>query len=121
MDNLRIVIHIIILYMFYTAGSWIREWFELVIPGSIIGMLLLLACFSLKIMKPKYIQRGTALLLSHMPVLFLPITTGVIIYLDVFTGASFWLVVIAFVSTMTVMAVSGWTAQTMARRREQHD
>ncbi len=45
MDVIRTILHIAILYGFYVLGSWIQELFNLVIPGSIIGMLLLLFLF----------------------------------------------------------------------------
>ncbi len=110
-----------ILYFFYYAGVWIQEWFNLVIPGSIIGMLLLLSLFYTKLIKPKWIAMGTSLVLSHMPLLFLPVTAGTIVYLELFSGSGLWLVAIAFTSTLFVMAVSGMTAQIFAKRREQHD
>ncbi|SDH72158.1 CidA/LrgA family protein [Alteribacillus bidgolensis] len=121
MDLIRMIMHIIILYFFYYAGVWIQKWFDLVIPGSIIGMLLLLGLFYTKLIKPKWIAMGTSLVLSHMPLLFLPVTAGTIVYLELFSGSGLWLVAIAFTSTLLVMAVTGMTAQFFARRREQHD
>ncbi|RSL34325.1 CidA/LrgA family protein [Salibacterium salarium] len=117
LERIRVVVHIGVLYLFYYAGVWIENTFNMMIPGSIIGMLLLLCCFYLKIFRTEYVEKGANLLLSHMPLLFLPVTAGVITYFHIFTGSGLWLVVIAFVSTLIVMIVSGWTAQFIVNRR----
>ncbi|SDH64645.1 holin-like protein [Alteribacillus persepolensis] len=120
MDILRIMLHIGILYLFYYAGVWIQEQLNLIIPGSIIGMLLLLLCFYFKLIKPKWVELGTSMILGHMPLLFMPVTAGTIVYVDLFAGAGMWLVVIAFASTLIVIIVTGKTAQFFAKRREEH-
>ncbi|MFD2705350.1 CidA/LrgA family protein [Salibacterium lacus] len=121
MQTIRIVFHIGILFVFYYTGVWIQEALQLMIPGSIIGMLLLLVCFSLNLVKPVWIEQGTSLLLSHMPLLFLPVTAGVIAHTQLFTGKGLWLVVIAYLSTLLVLVTSGWTVQLLLRRRNHHE
>lgn len=118
MGFVRIIIHIFILYVFYFIGVWIQQTFNLFIPGSIIGMLLLFMLFAFKIIKPKWIEQGTLILLRHMPLLFLPVTVGILNFLDVFSGRGFILIVIALVSTLIVMVTSGVTSQFLAARRE---
>ncbi|RSL32894.1 CidA/LrgA family protein [Salibacterium salarium] len=121
MESIRIVIHIGILYLFYYAGEWIQETLNLMIPGSIIGMLLLLCFFYLKIFRFEYVEKGANLLLSHMPFLFLPATAGIMAYFQIFIGFGLWLVVIVFLSTLTVMVASGWTAQFIEKRRKSNE
>ncbi|SFP53692.1 CidA/LrgA family protein [Salibacterium halotolerans] len=116
MQTIRIVFHIAILFLFYYTGVWIQEAFQLMIPGSIIGMLLLLGCFSLNIVKPAWLEQGTSLLLSHMPLLFLPVTAGIIAHTSLFAGEGLWLVVIAYISTLLVLVTSGWTVQLLLKR-----
>lgn len=118
MGLIRIIIHILILYGFYSIGVWIQRTFDLFIPGSIIGMLLLFTLLATKIVQPKWIEQGTLLLLRHMPLLFLPVTVGILNFLDVFSGRGFLLIVIALVSTLIVMVTSGLTSQLLAVRRE---
>ncbi|MDE5415851.1 CidA/LrgA family protein [Alkalihalobacterium chitinilyticum] len=119
MTILRIIMHIAILYLFYWVGAWIQQTFDLFIPGSIIGMLLLFVLFATKVIKPKWIEYGTSLLLRHMPLLFLPVTVGVLNFLDVFSGKGFLLVIIALISTIIVMVCSGALSQLLATRKEQ--
>ncbi|WP_026701338.1 CidA/LrgA family protein [Salibacterium aidingense] len=118
MDGIRMIVHIGILYLFYYAGVWIQETLNTVIPGSIIGMLLLLLFFYAKLVKPALIEKGANLLLSHMPLLFLPVTAGVMAHFSLFAGKGLILAVIAYISTLIVMLTAGWTAQWLVRRRE---
>ncbi|MFC5712841.1 CidA/LrgA family protein [Thalassorhabdus alkalitolerans] len=118
MDVIRTILHIAILYGFYVLGSWIQELFNLVIPGSIIGMLLLLFLFFTKVLTPKMVERGAVSLLSHMPILFLPITIGIIEFLDVLSGGGVLLIFVALISTVIVMVVSSLVSQILAKRRE---
>lgn len=121
MDLVRIILHVGILYIFYYIGVWLQQLLELAIPGSIIGMLLLLGCFYAKALRPDFIARGAQLLIGHMPLLFLPVTVGVINYLSLFIGKGIWLLVISLISTIIVMVSSGWVVQFLANRREQHE
>ena len=121
MGVIRIILHILILYGFYYTGVWIQKTFDLFIPGSIIGMLLLFTLFATKMMKPKWIEQGTLLLLRHMPLLFLPVTVGILNFLDVFSGRGFLLIIIALISTVMVMVTSGITSQYLAVRKERRE
>ncbi|MBU8905259.1 CidA/LrgA family protein [Desertibacillus haloalkaliphilus] len=118
MTLIRICIHISVLYGFYFIGSWIQQRFDLFIPGSIIGMLLLLVLFATRLLPTRWIEEGTTLLLRHMPLLFLPVTVGVLNYLDLFAGSGILLVFIALFSTLLVMVASGLTSQWLAVRKE---
>ncbi len=82
-------------------------------------MLLLFVLFVTKVIKPKWIEYGTSLLLKHMPLLFLPVTVGVLNFLDVFSGKGIILVFIALISTLVVMVCSGALSQFLATRKEQ--
>lgn len=111
MDFIRIVLQIALLYLFYLAGSWIQVSFDLFIPGSIIGMLLLLGMLGLRAVKTEWVERGGGLLVRNLPLLFLPVTIGIIQYFDLFAGKGLLLLVIVFVSTVLVMLGSGFASQ----------
>lgn len=121
MGGIRIVLHIGILYLFYMIGVWIQQSFSLVIPGSIIGMILLFILLVTKIFNPKWIEQGTSLLLGHMPLLFLPVMVGILNYLDIFTGRGIVLVFITFVSSVLVFVVSGKISDAIALKGEREN
>ncbi|KHF39681.1 CidA/LrgA family protein [Halalkalibacter okhensis] len=118
MTMLRIMIHIAILTVFYFIGSWIQQKLGLAIPGSIIGMLLLFLALLTKMLPVRYIEEGSSFILRHMPLLFLPVTVGILQFLDVFSGRGFLLILITLISTMMVMAVSGLIGQNLVKKKE---
>lgn len=44
----KILVQIAALYVFYMVGTWVQEMLNIPIPGSLIGMFLLLVLLSLK-------------------------------------------------------------------------
>ncbi|WP_100373818.1 CidA/LrgA family protein [Bacillus sp. FJAT-45037] len=118
---LQLILHIGILYGFYIIGTWVQSVFDLIIPGSIIGMLLLFLLLFANILPVSLIENGTNLLIRHMPLLFVPFTVGILGYLDVFNGDGFWLILVTIFSTIVVFVLSGIMAQWLVNRKEQAD
>ena len=113
-----VIIQIGILYLFYMPGSFIQQSFQLVIPGSIIGMLLFFVL--LMIWKPfeRFIEKGTSFILAHLPIFFTPATVGVMVYFDLFKGNGFWLIIITIVSTLIVLIGSAYTTRFVQKLKE---
>ena len=105
------IIQIVILFTFYQLGEWIKQIFHVSIPGSIIGMLLLFLLLMLKVFPVKWIDAGASLLLSYLPLLFLPITVGVMDYFSFFSGRGWFSLVVIFFSTILVFIISGYVSQ----------
>ena len=113
---IRIVFQIGILYVFYYTGLWIQHTFHLLMPGSIIGMLLLFCLLMTKKFKAAWIDKGASFLLSHLPLLFIPVTVGIIDFFDLFKGRGFFSVIVVIVSTILVMVTSSFVAGWIAER-----
>ncbi|MET3505920.1 CidA/LrgA family protein [Halalkalibacter oceani] len=109
--------HIVLLTVFYIIGCSIQQAFDLFIPGSIIGMLLLFTLLSTKIVPVRFIEEGSAFMLRHMPLLFLPVTVGILQFLDVFAGKGVFLIVIALISTVMVLVIVGLTSQVFLMKK----
>ncbi len=110
--------HIALLSLFYSVGVFIQHLLELAIPGSIIGMLLLFLALSTKIIPVRYIEEGSTFILRHMPLLFLPVTVGILQFLNVFSGRGILLIFITLISTVIVMVVTGFLGQKLVNRKE---
>lgn len=121
MKAVLMFLQITVLYMIYLAGKWIQVTFDLIIPGSIIGMLLLLVLLLTGIIKTSWVESGAWLLIQNLPLLFLPVTLGIIQYGDFFKGRGMLLFVIVLISTLCVMLVSGYTSNWIWKRGGQHD
>ncbi|MEC2071801.1 CidA/LrgA family protein [Alkalihalophilus marmarensis] len=115
---MQVLIHIAILYGFYRLGVWIQQALSLSIPGSIIGMLLLFLLLVTKIIPVTRIEKGTTFLIRHMPLLFIPVTVGVMDYFDVFRGKGSLLIVITLLSTILVFGIAGLVSQWCIHKME---
>lgn len=123
MKFIKIFLQLVLIYGFFLLGQGLREFFNLPLPGSIIGFLLLFAALIFKIFPIRWVESGAVSLLAFLPLYFIPATVGVIDYRHIFTGKGIWLIAILIASTLLTMAVSGYASQYMARhstkRKEQ--
>lgn len=115
---IKIIIHIIVLYGIYLIGNWIQVALNLFIPGSVIGMMLLLVFLLTNIIKVTWIEAGAKLIINHLTLFFIPATVGIMNYFSLFKGNGFLLILIVLLSTALVMAVSGVVSQWFIRRKE---
>ncbi|MGG0668913.1 CidA/LrgA family holin-like protein [Lederbergia citrisecunda] len=118
MRILTIVFQICILYIFSYIGTVIQNFFDLIIPGSIIGLLLLFTCLCLKIVPVKWIEDGAGFLLRLLMLFFIPTTVGVMNYASLLSlhGALFILAVLA--STIISIAITGTAGQFFEKKAQ---
>lgn len=114
MKAILIVVQIILLYAIYLAGSYVQEWLNLPIPGSIIGLLLLFILLLCRVIPVSWIEKGSTTILFYLPLFFIPATVGVMNHLDLFAGKGLLLVVVVIVSTILTIAVAGHVSQWLA-------
>ncbi|WLR50284.1 CidA/LrgA family holin-like protein [Bacillus tianshenii] len=118
MKWIKMIVQIAFLFGFYFIGTWIQEALNLFIPGSIIGMLLLFTMLKAKIIKLHWIESGASFLLSHLPLLFIPVTVGIMDYFSLFKGKGALSLLVVFLSTVLVMITSAYASQWIALRQE---
>ncbi|WP_017798355.1 CidA/LrgA family protein [Oceanobacillus kimchii] len=118
----KVIIHTLLLIILYQIGTWIHEFFDLTLPGSVIGMILLFVLLSTGLVKPSWVDQGALLLVKHLPLFFIPATVGIVSFLDLFTGSGLLLIVIIIISTALVIVISGHVSQWLVRKKElKHD
>lgn len=115
MKILIYLLQFIFIYGFFLLGQLLRELFNLPLPGSILGFLLMFTALMLKLFPLRFVESGATMLLAFLPLFFIPATVGVVEYLDVFTGKGTILIVIIIISTLLTMAGSGWISQFLGR------
>ena len=113
----KIAIQIGLLYILFQVGNWIQDFFHLMIPGSVIGMILLFLLLVFNIIKVSWIESGAGLLIKHLTLFFIPVTVGIMNYFDLFKGKGFILILIVIVSTLIVMITSGYLSQWLVKKK----
>ncbi|KKI91631.1 hypothetical protein WQ54_13465 [Bacillus sp. SA1-12] len=118
MKFVKIAFQILCLYTIYLIGVYIKSVFDLFVPGSIIGMILLFGALHFQLLKHEWFLMGGSLLLKHLPLLFIPATVGIIDYLDIFKGSGVITIGIVLISTCIVMAVSALISDCLVERSQ---
>lgn len=118
MTFIKVVAQIALLEAFYLLGNAVSSAMHIPIPGNIIGMLLLFMALIIRIIPVKWIEKGSRLLLNNLPLLFIPITVGVMNEFQLFAGSGIILFFITLISTVLVMIASGLTSHYLTKRKE---
>lgn len=117
-----IVVQITVLFLLSLFGTWLQQTFHLVIPGSVIGLILLFTLLYFNIIPETWIKQGASFMTKHLILFFIPATVGIIEYYQLFSGKGSLVILITVVSTIIVFALAGWTSEKMAAwRRAKHE
>lgn len=116
--TLVIVLQILILYVFSYIGNVIQNFFHLIIPSSIIGLILLFICLCTKIIPVQWIETGAGFVLSILVLFFIPTTVDIMNYPSLLSlhGALFVLSVL--VSTIISIAITGIAGQVFEKKAQ---
>ncbi|MBB4825458.1 holin-like protein [Sporosarcina luteola] len=118
MKPLIICLQIGVLFIFSYIGTLIQHFFHLIIPGSIIGLLLLFLCLCLKVVPVQLIDQGAGFLLSILTLLFVPMTVGIMKYPFLLSWKGLLLFAAVLISTILTIGISGLSSQFFEKSAE---
>ncbi|MEY3113087.1 MAG: hypothetical protein RJA85_736 [Pseudomonadota bacterium] len=103
---------IFVIFFFQLLGEFLKKFFEMRIPGPVIGLILLLVTLIfLKKFKKTVIVNLKAdvintsnYILSYLSLLFVPIGVGVVMHLSYLENNLFRVLIIVFISTILTIA-----------------
>lgn len=97
-------------------GEAVHHMLHLPIPGSIIGLILMLISLTCKVVSIKVIEDGASFLLSFLPLLFIPAMAGVMNYPSLLSSSGAILFLIIVLSTIITMAAAGAASQLLEKK-----
>lgn len=102
------------------VGEYISDFIQniVVIPGSIVGMILLFLLLKLNIIKVDSIKELSDLLLDNMAIFFIPAGVSLITSLNLIAENIAILLIVIFFSTILVMYITGVVVQKMIQGKE---
>ena len=104
-----------ILFGCLALGEFVIYVTHIPLPSSILGMLLLTLFLKLKIVRLEWVRSISEFLVANMGFFFVPPGVAIMLYFDIIK-AQFWPIVLAsVVSTVLVLAVTGWVHQGYGR------
>jgi holin-like protein len=107
---------ILYILLFYLLGTVLSSWTGHLVPGSVIGMLLLFFALLSGIIKPDAVKAVARLLTSWMSLFFIPAGVGVMVYWNVLDENKFIIVAACVVSTIIIIATVGWIQEFFEKR-----
>lgn len=109
--TLKIIIQIFFLYLLNLAGDVIVKFLHLPLPGSIVGLIILLILLHMKVVPKAFIADGAGFLLPLLTLFFIPATAGVINYPELLSWYGVTLLFITIASTIFTMGFTAKIAQ----------
>lgn len=105
---IKILLQVAIIYLVYIAGNFLSTIISPIIniPGSLMGMMLLFIFLCTNIIKLPMIEETGNFLLKYMGFFFVPLTAGLIDTFELVQDNYIQLIIILFISCISVMYVS---------------
>ena len=119
MDIIRTIAQIGIIILFYLVGEFIVSLTGIIIPGSIIGLILLWFSLYLKIVNVKFIEKGASFLLAFLTLFFIPSTVAVINYPELLTVSGSLLILAVIISTIFTLVITGKVSRIIEEKEKQ--
>ena len=107
----------------WAVGEYISSFLKniIVIPGNIIGMILLFLLLQFKVIKLDSVDELGDLLLNNMAIFFVPAGVSLIRSLDLISDNIFVLLITIFFSTIAVMYITGFVVEKMISNKSKEE
>lgn len=102
----------------YCLGELISNFFGLSLPGSIVGLILLIILILSGIIKISQIEQAAHILLDNMGLFFVPPAVGLMLYFGMLSTSGLAIITVIFFSTMIVLVLTGKTVDILINSKE---
>lgn len=106
-----IILQIGVIHLFLFAAIGLKKWLSIPLPETIIGLVLLFLALHFKIVKLEWVEQGGRWLMVELLLFFIPSTVGIVNYQELLSLDGVWILITIFISTMTVIGVTGLIVQ----------
>lgn len=107
---MKIIYQLFIILLFTFIGELLHTYLLPTIPGSIIGLLLLLLALFLKVIKVEHVNDMALWLQKNMAFLFIPLCVGIMQNFDILKLKWFEFILITVVSTVGTLILTALIA-----------
>lgn len=104
-----------ILFGCLALGELIITLTHIPLPSSILGMLLLTLLLKLKVIRLEWVRSISDFLVTNIGFFFVPPGVAIMLYFDIIKAQFVPIVTASVVSTVLVLAVTGWVHQIYGR------
>ncbi|NLJ57304.1 MAG: CidA/LrgA family protein [Tissierellia bacterium] len=120
---IKTLIQLSIILLIYFVGNFISSLIEniIVIPGNIIGMVLLFILLATGLIKLSMIEETGDFIIRYMGFFFVPLTVSLVESYNLIESSIFQIVIILFISCTTVMFFSAKVTDYLISFREKNN
>lgn len=117
------IMQLFLLLIICELGIQLSDFFNLPIPGSVIGMLILFILLQTKVLKVEWVDITASFLVKHLAFFFIPISVSLMTMGWLFLKYGLPLALTLLISLIIGFIISAWVVQKLSRREEgkQHD
>lgn len=109
----------LVLVMIYHLGNFIAHFFQLRIPGNVIGLMFLLGLLWMKVIKVEQIEMAAGWLMKHLGFFFIPVSVGCMTLGPVIIKNGVSLLILLFISAFIGLITAGKVTQSVMKRKEE--
>lgn len=106
---------VFVILLMLMLGNGISILINGIIPGSVIGMVLLFLALIFKLVKPEIIRKPAQYLIQHMSLFFIPAGVGLMTAWDLIADHWAAIIVSSVLSTIIVLSVVGLVQQKLEK------
>jgi len=114
---MKLIRQSILLLGISATGEFMNKVLRVPLPGSVLGLLLLLILLLSGLVRVKMIEDLTGFLMNHLAVFFVPAGVGLITVAGILKSSWVILLGISVVSSVIVMSVTAVVVQVIRRRK----
>ena len=116
------------IFLFQLFGEFLQKFFELNIPGPVIGLILLLSALLIIKKNNKIIEDfkenlvfSAENLLNYLPLLFIPVGVGVVMHLSLLEENLVPVLLVIIIGTLLTLALTAFLMEKLIRKDDKHD
>ncbi|PBH13446.1 CidA/LrgA family protein [Clostridioides difficile] len=118
---MKVFNQLVIILSIWVIGEYISSFIQgiILIPGSIVGMLLLFLLLKFKVLDLSSIENVSGFFLDNMAIFFIPAGVSLIKSLDLIRENVLVLLLVICLSTLIVMYTTGIIVEKMIKKKEE--
>ncbi len=110
-----IIKELVIILAILFSGELINKTFGLILPGNVIGMLILFLLLLTGLVKLQQLERVSDFLLNNLTIFFIPAGVGILKYYPLLAGKIVPFLIVVVLSTLIVMIFTGYVIEISQR------
>ena len=116
MPHIRVIAGVAILVALNLAGEWLVHVANASVPGSVVGMLLLVMLVQTRMLRVETVQATADFLIRHMALLLVPAGAAILLHADSLHADMLAIGAAALLSLVSVLLVVGLVAERATRK-----